>query len=123
MASKLSGRTAREFRGGAEVWQALDAWALETGYRLVGQDQFSRLYQRGSGLLMAPQMLQMTCTPNGYRLEAWVRVPLLNRIITLGLMPAEIIIDSGGFMAILPRKQAQEHVNRFLRGLGLPPIA
>jgi hypothetical protein len=123
MASKIAGRTVREFTGGADVWAILDGWAQQTGYGPVGHDQFSRLYQKGSGLWMAPRMLQMTYTGNGYRLEAWVRLPLLNRIITLGLMPAEMNIHSGGFAGSLPRKQAKEQVNLLLQALGQPAIA
>jgi hypothetical protein len=120
MASKVAGRTVREFTSGADVWFTLDRWAGQTGYEPVGHDQFSRLYQKGSGFWMAPRMLQMTYTGNAYRLEAWVRLPLLNRIITLGLMPAEMNIDAGGFVGSLPRKQAKEHVNLLLQALGLP---
>ena len=71
---------------------------------------------------MAPQMLQMIYTGSSYRLEAWVRIPLYNRIILLGLMPAELAIDSGGFLGYLPRKQARQHVNLLLQALGQPPI-
>ena len=123
MASKIAGRTVREFTGGADVWAILDGWAQQTGYGPGGHDQASRLYQKGSGFWMAPRMLQMTYTGNAYRLEAWARLPLLHRIIPLGLIPAEMNIDSGGFVGSLPRKQAKEHVNLLLQALGLPALA
>jgi hypothetical protein len=112
----------RDFSTGAAVWEILDAWAQQTGYMLKSRDQVSSLYQRGTGFFMAPQILRMAWTGNGYRLEAWVRVPLYTRIFALGLMPSEVIVNSGGFMAALPRKQAREHVNLLLQTLGVTTI-
>lgn len=122
MASKYAGRTVREFAAGDDVWQILDGWAQQTEYKLVGQDQVSRLYQRGIGFWLAPQMLSITWTGSAYRLEAWVRTPLFNKIVTFGLMPNELIIDSGGFVAILPRDKSRLNVNYLLQALGQPPI-
>jgi hypothetical protein len=122
MANRVAGRTVIDFTTEAPVWEILDNWAQQTGYLPKGHDPASRLYQRGTGFLMAPQMLQLAWTGNAYRLEAWVRMPLYNRIILLGLMPAEMIINSGSFWGSLPRKQAREHVNLLLQSLGLPPI-
>lgn len=122
MASKTAGRTVRDFTTTAPIWEYLANWAQQTGYTPVGQNEVSRLYQRGTGFLMAPQMLQITWTGNAYRLEAWVKGQLLNRIVVLGLMPKEMIIDSGGFMGSLPRKQARQHVNLLLQSLGQPAI-
>jgi len=123
VASKVAGRTIRDITTTAPLWEILDSWAQQTGYMPVGHDDVSRLYQRGTGFLMAPQVLQVAWMGNYYRLQAWVRVPLYSRIMVLMLMPAEVIIDSGGFMATLPRKQAREHVNMLLQSLGQPLIA
>lgn len=116
------GRTVREFQFGGNLWQILDDWAQQTGYRLIGQDQYSRLYQRGVGVLTAPQRLQMTFIGNGYRLEAFVWVPLLTRVFTFMLMPEEMPVESGGFLAALPRSRGRKHVNMLLSYLGQPPI-
>ncbi len=123
MASKLAGRTTRDITTAAPLWEILDSWAQQTGYMPVGHDNVSRLYQRGVGFWMAPQMLQVTWMGDHYTLQAWVRVPLYSRIMIFMLMPAEVTIDSGGFMASLPRKQAREHVNMLLQSLGQPLIA
>jgi hypothetical protein len=120
--ASAQGRTALDFQTAAEIWQILDTWAQQTGYKLIGQDQASRLYQRGTGFWVAPQMLQVSWAGQGYHLEAWVRVPLFNRIVTFGLMPEELVISSGGFVGSLPRKTARNHVNILLQTLGLPPI-
>lgn len=118
----VKGRTVREFTAGPEVWTILDQWAQSTGYNLIEQDQISRLYQRGTGLLVAQQRLKLSYLGNAYRLEAWVYVNLLNRIFTLMLMPEELVIDSGGFLGAIPRNKAREQVNQLLQRLGLPLI-
>lgn len=121
--STAKGRTVREFTAGPELWQILDGWAQQAGYKLIRQDQASRLYQRGEGFLVAPQRLAVTFTGTAYRLEAWVWIPMFTRVFTLMLMPEEVVIDSGGFVATLPRKTARGHVNQLLQALGQPPIA
>jgi hypothetical protein len=116
------GRTVREFTAGPELWQILDGWAQQTGYKLVWQDQATRLYQRGEGFLVAPQRLQVSYTGSGYRLEAWVWIPTFTRVFTLMLMGEEYVIDSGGFTATIPRKTARGHVSQLLQALGQPPV-
>ncbi|MBC7248630.1 MAG: hypothetical protein H5T73_12765 [Actinobacteria bacterium] len=105
----VKGRTVREFTAGPEVWDILDRWAQDTGYRLIEQDQSSRLYERGTGLLVAQQRLKLTFLGNAYRLEAWVYVNLFNRIFTLMLMPEELVIDSGGSWG---RSPATRHASK-----------
>jgi hypothetical protein len=122
MAGRLAGRTVIDFTTDAPVWEILDNWAQQTGYMPRGHDQVSRLYQRGTGFWLAPQMLQLTWTGNAYRLEAWVKVPLFNRIVLLGLMPGELMVNSGGFLGSPVRKLARERVNLLLQTLGLQPI-
>jgi len=119
----VKGRTVRDFTAGADFWQILDGWTQQNGYKLIASDQVSRLYQRGQGLLVAPQRLQVNYTGSGYHLEAWVWVPMFNRIFTLMLMPEELKLDSGGFTGSIPRKKAREQVNLLLQSLGQPPIA
>lgn len=119
----VKGRTARDFTAGADFWQILDGWAQQTGYKLIAYDEVSRLYQRGEGLLVAPQRLQANYTGSGYHLEAYVWVPLISRIFALMLMPEELKIDSGGFAGSIPRKKAREQVNLLLQALGQPLIA
>jgi len=118
----VRGRTVREFTAGADLWQIVDAWAQQTGYRLVAYDQVSRLYQRGEGFLVAPQRLQVIYIGAGYRLEAYVWVPMFTRIFTFMLMPEELRLESGGFTGTFPRKTARGHVNLLLQSLGQPLI-
>jgi hypothetical protein len=40
-------------------------------------------------------------------------------VMTLGLMPEELIVDKGGFVAIIPRDRAREDANKLLVALGV----
>jgi hypothetical protein len=122
MASKVKGRTTREFQSPADVWGILDGWAAQVGYDLVEQDQVSRTYKRGTGFWILPQKLNMAFTGEFYRMEAWVWLPPYYRFLTLFLMPTELRIESGGFVAVLPRNKAREQVSALLQALGQPPI-
>lgn len=122
MADKVKGRTVREFQSDADVWGVANGRAAQAGYDLVEQDEASRTYKRGKGFWVAPQKLKMTFTGHGYRMEAWVWLPMLNRIVTLFLMPEELRIESGGVSAFIPRNKAREQVNGLLQALGQPPI-
>jgi hypothetical protein len=120
--SKVAGRTVVEFQAGVDVWSTVDEWAQEFEYVLTAQDGASRLYQKGQNFLVIPQMVQVTWTGAGHRLEAWVRNPTINRILTLGLAPSEMVINSGKFVGVVARNKARKDVNILLERLGVPPI-
>ena len=122
MASRLKGRTTREFSTTLNVWQAVEGWATEKGYRPAGAEELARTYQRGTGFMVAPQMLRVSWTGHAWLLEAWIRVPWFNRIFTLWLMPEEIVVEKGGFVAVIPRDRSRNDVNELLAALGQPPI-
>ena len=118
----ISGRTVVEFQTGVDVWGALDQWAQEFKFELQAQDEASRLYQKGHNILIPPLMVQVTVTEAAYHLEAWVRNPMINRILTLGLLPFEMIINKGGFLGFVPRDKARKEVNVLLERIGVPLI-
>lgn len=118
----VKGKTVREFRSDADVWTIADQWAAQTGYSLIGQDDVSRLYQRGTGFWVAPQMVQLSVLPDGYVMLAWIHVPMINRVFSFGLLPDEMIIDKGGFIGVIPRNRAREDVNKLLVSLGVETI-
>jgi hypothetical protein len=122
VASKVKGRTAREFSTTLNVWQVVEDWAARTDYMPAGSEEWARTYQRGTGFLVAPQMLRVSWTGHSWLLEAWVRVPWFSRIFTLMLMPEEIVVDRGGFVAVIPRDKARKDVNELLTALGQPTI-
>lgn len=47
---------------------------------------------------------------------------LFNRIFTLMLMLEELIMDSGGFLGVIPRSKAREQVNQLLQYPNQPLI-
>ncbi|MBN2169622.1 MAG: hypothetical protein JW738_10295 [Actinobacteria bacterium] len=120
--SGIKGRTVRDFQAAGDVWGALDSWARQYSYDLVEQDQVSRTYKKGTGLLVAPQVVKISWTGSFYRLEAWVRGIMINRILSFGLIPEESVIESGGFLNVIPRSMAREKVNLLLQMFGQPPI-
>jgi hypothetical protein len=120
--SKIKGRTRLDFQAGVDVWSTVEQWAQEFEYVLTAQAEASRLYQKGQNFLVIPQMVQVTWAGAGYHLEAWVRNPTINRILTLGLAPSEMVINSGKFVGVVARNKARKDVNVLLERLGVPPI-
>ena len=122
MSRKLKGRTVRKFLSLENIWPRVDAWAAQTGYRLIEQDQVSRLYQRDAGLGVAPQKVKLTAMPGVYTLEAWVGLTPINKAMAFGLVPDEMVIDKGGSFGYLPRRKARNDVNELLHSLGAPAV-
>ena len=118
----VEGRTVREFPVDQNIWNVIDSWAQQNSYELKASSAAGRLYQKGTGFWMLPRMLQATPTPTGIRLEAWVRANDFNRLFSLFIVPSESVLDSGGNIAIVPRKKGREEVNGLLQMLGQPPI-
>ena len=122
MSRKLKGRTVRKFLSIENIWPKVDAWAARAGYRLIEQDQVSRLYQRGASLGVAPQKVKLTAMPGIYTLEAWVGLTPINKRMAFGLVPDEMVIDKGGSFGYLPRRKARNDVNELLRSFGAPTV-
>ncbi|MBN1288794.1 MAG: hypothetical protein JXA49_04060 [Actinobacteria bacterium] len=121
-AGGIKGRTIRDFRANFDVWGTVDSWAGQYGFSLVEQDQVSRTYQRGTGFWMNAPKIKVSWTGSFYRLEAWIYTILINRVFTFGIFPEETVIESGGFINMIPRSMAREKVNLLLQMLGQPPI-
>ena len=121
-------RTVLEFESDTGIWTVIAAWAMETGYRQVDSGDSFRRYQKGHGLFMAPQMLEVHRADNKVRLETWVNTNILNRITSLFLtlprivfvflVPWDVHIGSGGIRMKMPRKD----VDTLLDKLDQPPI-
>jgi hypothetical protein len=118
----MNARTVRDFDSTQDVLAVVDRWAGRYGYRLKGEHGASRLYQKGTGFLVAPMMLEIGQRGTGVHLEAWIRANLFVRICALFMLPAEMGVESGGFRGVAPRKIARGAVNQLLADLGQPPI-
>jgi len=119
----VSKRTVLDFGIQADPWPTIDSWAQQSGYQLKQGSGPNRLYQKGTGIMVAPMMLQLQQAGGQLHLEAWIRGTLLARIGSFFLIPAEMGIYSGGFRAVIPRGIARGNVNKLLNNLGRPPIA
>jgi len=115
-------RTIRDFAYSGDLWSVVDAWAQETKYVPVGGEREDRVYQRGVGFWVAPQMLSIRRDGDNVHLEAWIRAGLFVRLMSLFILPSEMHIGPGGMRAALPRKIARGMVNDLLERLGQPPI-
>ena len=119
----MSKRTVLDFWIRADPWPTIDIWAQQSGYQFKQGSGPNRLYQKGTGLMVAPMMLQLQQAGGQLHLEAWIRGTLLARIGSFFLIPAEMGIESGGFRAVIPRRIARDAINKLLNSLGQPPIA
>jgi hypothetical protein len=118
----MTKRTQISFQPNGDIWPLVDGWASVNGYNRRAPSGSERLYQKGTGMLVAPMMLSIRQEGAVITLEAWVRSNLFIRMMSFFILPAEIGIESGGFKAVLPRKIARDAVNGLLHQLGVPLI-
>jgi hypothetical protein len=119
-------RTIVELPATQEFGTVLDTWAVENHYKLQTEESSAegpvRVYQKGTGFLVAPMMLRVVAAGQRIQLEAWVRAGFFVRLISFFILPAEMMIESGGFRGVLPRKIARKAMNELLARLGANPI-
>jgi len=119
----MNSRTVRDFSVPTNIWPAVERWAQSEGFRLIDDEGTKRNYQKGFGLLILPTKLEISQTDDDrVHLEAWIHGALINRIVSLFLLPAEITLESGGFKAVIPRTISRDSVNRLMIQLGQPMI-
>lgn len=115
-------RTVRDFAFTGDLWSIVDSWAAQNGYNQKQGDAARRLYQKGTGFLVAPMMLELRHDAGQVHLEAWTRFNLFARLGSFFILPDEMGIESGGFRAVVPRNIARGAVNKLLPQLGQPEI-
>ncbi len=111
-----------QFRHTDNVWPIIEKWARENSYLQKFTAGTERMYQKGTGFLVAPMMLKIRSEKEVTTLEAWIRINLFTRIMSLFFLPSELGIESGGFKAVIPRDIARGAVNKLLAQLGQPLI-
>jgi hypothetical protein len=94
----------------------------KTGIGRRDPRDMKRLYQKGTGFLVAPMMLKVRHENQETNIEAWIRSNFLVRLMSLFILPSEMGIESGGLKGVLPRNIARKAVNILLAQLGQPPI-
>jgi hypothetical protein len=115
-------RTEIRFNTHAAQWNIIEHWAADESYKLQNSSATERLYQKGSGFLVAPMMLHIRQDGGQTVMQAWISANMFVRAFALFLLPAEMGIESGGFKAMLPRKIARTAVNKLMANLQLPAI-
>ncbi|HEU4728168.1 MAG TPA: hypothetical protein VFT22_09775 [Kofleriaceae bacterium] len=116
-------RSVVAFPVAVEPWPVIFAWAQR--HRFIARQPQTlnlRLFQKGTGLMVAPMRAQFSLQNGVVEVHAWVHNPLLARIFSLFILPPEIHVGSGGLRAILPRRIARKAVNELLAQLGGPQI-
>jgi hypothetical protein len=115
-------RTEIRFNTNPAQWNVIDQWAAAESYRLQSSNASERLYQKGSGFLVAPMMLHLRQEAGQTVMQCWISSNLFVRLCSLFILPAEMGIESGGFKVVVPRKIARTAVNKLLAQLQLPAI-
>ena len=106
-----------------DPWAIIDAWSQPSGFRLIeGGGTTTRTYQKGSGFLVAPMKAMFSLAGDQLSMQAWVAPTFFARLMALFLVPAEMHINSGGFVMVLPRNVARKPINELLGQLRLPLI-
>jgi len=119
----MNAQTVRDFALAGDVTAFLDAWARDNNFDLRAVDpDGTRRYQRGHGLMVHAQHLTLRQVGPQVHLEAWTHATLLDRVASLGMLPANMGVESGGLKGVLPRKVARDAVNKLLIPLGQAPI-
>jgi hypothetical protein len=107
----------------ADPWPLIATWAKRHRYLpRAPQTATQRMFQRGSGLLVAPMRARFTLEGSRLTIEGWLEVNLFVRFMSLFLLPARMHIRSGGFRAALPRRLARTAMNELLAELRAPLV-
>lgn len=118
----MKSRTTLQFEQTADPWPVIEQWADANGYKPKPPEGDVRVWQKGLGFLVAPMMLKARFDSGTLYLEAWIKMNLFVRLMSLFILPAEMGIESGGIRAMAPRSIARKAVNKLLTELGQPPI-
>lgn len=118
----MDNRTSVSFRPEFDIWPVVDRWAAVNNYKVTQTNGFERLYQKGTGFLVAPMMVAVRQTNGTVGLDAWVRFGFFVRLMSFFILPPEIGVQSGGYKAIVPRSLARAAFNELLMQLRQLPV-
>ncbi len=116
----MKARTEIDFSYTGEAQKVVEEWAATHQYSFKEKIEDIHVYQRGTGFWTAPMRLEGSQHGEHVHLEAYIYAPLLNRLMALFLIPEETHIESGGFVASVPRAMARKDVNDLLKMFGQP---
>jgi hypothetical protein len=116
----MKARTEIDFDFTGDAQKVVEEWASVHGYVFKEKVDDAHIYQRGMGFWTAPIRLAGSQHGEHVHLEAYVYAPFLNRLMSLFLVPEEIQIESGGFVASIPRAMARKDINELLQKFNQP---
>lgn len=118
-----SRRSVVTFAISGDPWPTIAAWAQRNKYLpRAPQTGDVKMFQKGSGLWTSPMRAQFTKNGDQIELQAWVHNPMIARIMSFFILPAEMNVGSGGFRAVIPRNIARKAINELLAEVGAPLI-
>jgi hypothetical protein len=117
----MAKRTTRNFEFARDVWPVVETWARERDFTERSRAGSRRRYQQGHGMMVAPKVVEVKRDGNRVEIQGFVTVGILNRIMTLAIMPGELDLGRG-YMAMIPRSTARRDVDMLLQRLAQPPI-
>lgn len=107
-----------------DPWAVIDGWCQSSGYKLIeGAGTSTRTFQKGSGFLVAPMKVAFSYEGGALAVQAWIAPTFFARLMAFFILPAEMHVGSGGFVAVLPRNMARKAINEVLGQLKLPLIS
>ena len=118
----MNTRTSVSFQPTFDIWPVVDRWASVNNYKVTQAVGYERVYQKGSGFLVAPMMVAIRQTGPVVGLDAWVRFNFFVRLMSFFILPSEMAIQSGGYKGVVPRSLARAAVNELLIQLRQLPV-
>jgi hypothetical protein len=118
----MKARTEIDFTFTGDAQKVVEDWAATHDYQFKERVDDAHIYQRGSGFWTAPMRLAGSQHGEHVHLEAYVYAPFFNRLMSFFIVPEEIHIESGGFVASVPRAMARKDINELLAAFKQPPL-
>ena len=118
----MKARTEIDFETIQDFEKIFEDWAQQHGYKFQEMEDDMQLYQRGTGFWTAPMRVAYRQAGEHVHIEAYIFAPLISRLMAIFLLPKETQIESGGFVASVPRSMARKDINVLLESVGQPPL-
>ena len=111
------------------AWELVDKWQSETGWKLIKQDEVSRIYSYSSFLISPTLFIFVELEDGMLTVQAWMHLNLMAKIMLMGLeTKTEVGISTKGksglenFVASLPKSMCREALNKLLLQFKVEPI-
>jgi len=100
----------------------LEHWASEHDFRMVAMKGKRRLYQRGHRSSPYIVFVDFKQRESEISVTAWIHVSLTMRLLSLLLLPVELLVEPSGWLAAIQRRKVCHEMNVLLDRYRQPPI-